>query len=128
MKDIAYYSTYTNRYPRKSDFDTVFVYRGGNTVYKGPLDTWDEVKAEYANGYTIEKVPDDVAYLKARKAYNDEIARLSAEFKADLFEYHDVTGHPKAERVFSLAWDYGHSAGLGEVANYFDDLVDLIKD
>jgi hypothetical protein len=52
---------------------------------------------------------------------------LEAEFKADLFDEHGVTGHPKANRAFDLAWDRGHSAGYQEVANYFDDLADLLK-
>jgi len=49
------------------------------------------------------------------------------EFKADLLQAHGVTGNPKSDRAFSLAWEQGHSCGYSEVAIVFADLVELIK-
>lgn len=66
--------------------------------------------------------------LEARHAYRADRERLEEAYKEDLFAEHGVTNHPKADAVFNLAWDYGHSAGLNEVANYFSEIVTLIKD
>lgn len=49
------------------------------------------------------------------------------EFKADLLQAHGVTGNPKADRAFSIAWEQGHSCGYSEVAIVFEDLAELIK-
>jgi hypothetical protein len=62
-----------------------------------------------------------------RNKYRAEEARLISLFKADLENQHGVAGHPKADRLFELAWDYGHSSGYNEVAYYYDDLAELIK-
>lgn len=56
----------------------------------------------------------------------------SSSFQADQFREtlerdHDVpTGHPKSRKLFDLAWEYGHSYGLDEVANYYSDLWALV--
>lgn len=49
------------------------------------------------------------------------------EFKADLLQAYGVTGNPKSDMAFSLAWEQGHSCGYSEVAIVFADLVELIK-
>lgn len=49
------------------------------------------------------------------------------EFKADLLQAYGVTGNPKSDRAFSIAWEHGHSCGYSEVAIVFADLVELIK-
>lgn len=66
--------------------------------------------------------------VKAMKvAYNEDEDRLLNLFKSDLADYHEVAGNPKFERCFSIAWELGHSSGFHEIANYFADIVDLIK-
>lgn len=126
MKPISYYTTYPT-YPVKTDFTTIYAYQQGKVLWKGPASDWPAVKGSLSN-YILESVVDEDALKAARAAYNAESNRLTAEFKRDLFVEHGVTDHPKAERCYSLAWEHGHSAGLCEVANYFDDFVDLIKD
>lgn len=60
----------------------------------------------------------------------DEYRRLNAEgreaFKADLFEHLGITGHPKAEELWRLAWEEGHSSGYNEVLGYAQEFVDLL--
>ena len=46
-------------------------------------------------------------------------------FSEDLLSNYGVKGK-KAERCFSLAWEYGRSSGYCEVIDYFDDLVELL--
>lgn len=66
-------------------------------------------------------------YVQDRKRYHEDIGRLNAKFKEDLFKEHGVEGHPKAEKCYAIAYDHGHSAGMSEVANYFEEFVELIK-
>lgn len=73
--------------------------------------------------YTADKAKyeaDKDAYLK------DDNAR-EATFVAALHEYHGMTGHPKADLLYSKAYERGHSNGHEEIANYYDDLVELVK-
>lgn len=48
-------------------------------------------------------------------------------FKTTLFQLHGLTGHPKSEALFALAWDYGHAEGLESVAYIFEDFSILLS-
>lgn len=67
------------------------------------------------------------ANIAARAAYNSEENRLHAQFRADLEVEYEVVGHPKADKLFAMAWEEGHSSGFAEVALRYDELVGLIK-
>lgn len=55
---------------------------------------------------------------------NDSVEK----FKQKLFEDLRLDeSDPKVQRLFYLAWEYGHSSGYREVHNYAMDLADLIK-
>jgi hypothetical protein len=64
---------------------------------------------------------------RQRKEYNEEQARVEKLFKEALYHYFRISDHPKANDVFWLAWQKGHSSGLTEVYNECCDLVELIK-
>lgn len=68
-----------------------------------------------------------VEYAKNLSAHQEAEAERLRQFKVDLFVAYGVTGHPKAEKAFKLAWEFGHSAGLYEVELYFSTLATLIK-
>lgn len=70
----------------------------------------------------------DPATLAARRVYHDEDARLYKKFKADFFEELAIIDNAKREKLFTVAWEFGHSAGYSEVMNYGYSLVDLIND
>jgi hypothetical protein len=130
LKAFDYYKTVSVPYPARNDFKKVFVYSKGKTIVNGVLRSQisDEDMRDYqTKGYTIEEDIDKNAHHTEMRKYHEARFALEAEFKRDLFDQHGVTGHPKAERAFQLAWDYGHSSGFQEVANYFDDLADLLK-
>lgn len=59
-------------------------------------------------------------------AYHARSVALEAEFRHDLEVTFDMVGHPKADLLYSKAWQMGHAAGLLEVANYYSDLVELV--
>lgn len=60
----------------------------------------------------------------SRRRLND-IARLENEFHADLSAECGLTGHPKEPKVWSLAYEYGHSSGLSEILSYYQDFAEL---
>jgi len=62
-----------------------------------------------------------------REVYNQRQAEIEEEFYNDLCEDLGITGHPKAGKLFSIAWEKGHSSGYQEVYVVACDLVDLIK-
>ena len=68
-----------------------------------------------------------VLYKADRAKWSAIINEREVEFKKDLYEEYGVSNNPKANDVWSKAWEFGHSSGLQEVYNYFIDLVDLIK-
>ena len=68
--------------------------------------------------------------------YIDLISRIRAgryegladgAFERDLTEALNLTGNPKASRLFWKAYELGHSAGLEEVAQVACDLADLVR-
>ena len=59
-------------------------------------------------------------------AYQEDQARLNKQFRLDLEVEHGVIGNPKADKLFEIAWEQGHSYGFSEVALHYDQLVVLI--
>ena len=64
---------------------------------------------------------------KVNKAYWEDQRRFTEQFKKDLFEELGITNNPKAEKLYSISYDLGHSSGFSEVYNYAQDLVELIQ-
>ncbi len=129
MKPFEYYSRNPIDYPSKETYTTTYVYSKGAVVWSGTNEDYrTRARADVFKGMLVEHIVDEVALKAARQAYGAEASRLAQEFKADLFEEHGVTGHPKANKCFAIAYDYGHHAGHREMASHFDTLVDLIKD
>jgi hypothetical protein len=63
-----------------------------------------------------------------RQLHRQEQGRITAMVKADLEAEHGIAGHPKADKLWSLAWDDGHSAGYYDVIGYYEEFVELVKD
>lgn len=61
-----------------------------------------------------------------RDAHRTEEARLDKMFRTDLERQHGLTGHPKADKVFNLAYERGHSGGREQVANEYSELAELL--
>lgn len=74
--------------------------------------------------YELELVP---KYHKAIEEYHNRDNQIYIQFKCDLFSKHNLTGHPKANRAFEMAWDMGHASGYEEVEQHFDELAELLK-
>lgn len=60
--------------------------------------------------------------------YDCVVGGLEEDLKEDLEKLYEVAGHKKADLLFQLAWDLGHSCSYHEVVYYYADLVVLLKD
>jgi hypothetical protein len=91
-----------------------------------PAPTFEE---KISSGYYKTKLQ----WVSSRKdpegqlAYSEDCARLSDEFRKDLLADLGITNHPKADLLFSKAYEMGHSSGRSEIYSYALDLVELIQ-
>lgn len=65
--------------------------------------------------------------LRKHKEYCEEQVRLEEAFKKDLMEELNIVDNPKAELLYTKAYDIGHSLGYAEIYNVASNLVDLIR-
>jgi hypothetical protein len=73
---------------------------------------------EYVNKLDFKTTP--------RSIYLTENGRLEANFRKDLEHEYGMTGHTKADTLWRLAYERGHSGGYHEIYNEYDDLSVLI--
>ena len=59
--------------------------------------------------------------------YLEEEEKKRNELKGRLAKENGVENNPKLDRLFGIAWDFGHNSGFNEVDLYFSEMVDLIK-
>lgn len=62
-----------------------------------------------------------------RRLHNEEDGRLTDLLKSDLESENGLVGHPKADVLWRIAWEHGHSSGYSDVINWYEDLVELVK-
>lgn len=78
----------------------------------------------------LEQYDRDLTKYKAEKdAYGDEEAKQLALFKQDLFEELEIADNPLRNKLYSLAWERGHSGGLNEIyyeASVLAQLIELV--
>ena len=67
-------------------------------------------------------------YQDAQAAYRKAETEARQRFRADLEEENGTGPNPKADLIFQKAWDRGHAGGYHDVANVYNDLVELIFD
>lgn len=65
-------------------------------------------------------------FKEAMIARRADEGRLYESFKEDTLAELDITKHPKAERLWSLAWERGHATGFMTVLEEAEELVDLL--
>ena len=78
--------------------------------------------------YKVELAAYDNIWNEWRKKVRELTGRLDEEFEKDLAEYHGVSDHPKRGKLYGVAYQMGHAYGNNEIANYYADLVELVKD
>jgi hypothetical protein len=60
------------------------------------------------------------------KSYSAAGSEYVKQFKAELLQELGLDKHPKAEKLFEMAWDDGHSNGFLEVAICAAKLAELL--
>lgn len=83
----------------------------------------------------VASLPDVIAdYTKAMNAYKISMAEHNAaeaqkveDLRRQCEADFGMTGHPKADLLWSKAWENGHSNGLQEVYSSYADLVELAQ-
>ncbi len=50
-----------------------------------------------------------------------------AAIKARLLEKNHLVNHPKADQLFDMAWEHGHSAGESEIDYWIGELSQLVS-
>lgn len=88
---------------------------------QGPaMDHWEE-----AMNYGIgQSQPKDLDFSKYReKDYGSLVL-----FKTDALEAVGIAKHPKADLIFSRAFEYGSEKGYQEVFHYLQDLALIVKE
>jgi hypothetical protein len=65
--------------------------------------------------------------------YNEKIIKfrkksfeLENQFKIDALKEVGLDGHPKADKVYNKAWEFGHSSGLENVFYYLVHFSELV--
>ena len=82
----------------------------------------NEVAYPYKKGY---ENSDD--YQNAKALYNQREGEIYELVKHDMLEDVGLLNHPKANKIWSYAWEQGHSSGYSEVYNVLLDLTELFK-
>ncbi len=91
-----------------------------------PMPEIDETKTTIARAREIREAY-QASKLDQHRLHQEEGGRLTTLLKADLEAENGVVGHPKANLLWSLAWEHGHSSGYSDVVNYYDNFVELLK-
>jgi hypothetical protein len=60
--------------------------------------------------------------------YRSDQNNQRMQFRQDLEKEFGVVGHPKAHRLFTLAWERAHAEGYEAVLAEYVELVDLIRE
>ncbi len=135
----AYY-TPSAETQKTSSFDFIFIPPAN--VYDKLKDGYYKPKLPYPSkaDFAIEEVvetksfgtktfhgTDNESFKAAQDAYNKEDHALYEEFKADAFAEAGITGNPKAQLCWDLAWQHGHASGYSDVLNYLVEFAELIK-
>jgi hypothetical protein len=77
-----------------------------------------EIKARYD--------ADMQAYKDQKRLYAQSEQQGIAKLREDLEREYGLSGHRKADLLWHKAWEHGHSSGLEEVAQWYDDLAELV--
>ena len=65
-------------------------------------------------------------YDKARENYSKRLSEIYDLLKSDIEDEFGTKRHHKADLLWNVAWDRGHSSGYAEVYNEYSTLVDLL--
>lgn len=125
MNFAKYANTYP--YPTRADFTSTYYYKEGKLVAINNMAGLDHKIPEIAlKDCTKESILNGEMLKSERDKYFTESKNLERQFKVDLADELGLTGHPKFDKLFEIAWDRGHSSGFQEVYNEAQELAELL--
>lgn len=66
------------------------------------------------------------SYTEDTAGWNRREKEIEENLRLDLTEEYGLTGHHKAQAVWSLAWETGKSCGIEEIRHWFGVLAFLV--
>ena len=125
----------TLKYPLSKDFTRKFVYKSGKLVAtisphpqnEAPVTVFESGFTEIPERAIVETEIDAARYKVALDAYRAAEQAVNDKFKNDLFKDLGIEDNPRRDKLYSKAWELGHSSGLQEIYNVACDLVELIE-
>lgn len=69
---------------------------------------------------------EEIAYKEQLILYKEKGGGVVRDLQRDLEKEYNLSGHPKASKLYEIAYDMGHHSGMEEVANYYDTLSELL--
>jgi len=123
MNFAKYINTYP--YPTKSDFTSTYYYKEGKLVATSTLKELHHHIPEIALKDCVkENISDSEKFQEERTKYFVHTAQLRDQFQIDLADELGLTGHPKWDKLYSLATEYGD--GFEDIYNKASDLAELL--
>jgi len=66
-------------------------------------------------------------YKEDMKKWREDCNKIDIKFKKDALKYVGIDpGHPKADILFNIAWEYGYDNGYHSIVYHMEDLAKLI--
>lgn len=62
-----------------------------------------------------------------RRQWREKEAKDIESAKEEMAIKHGLERDSKFDRAWDIAWNWGHSSGIGEAKLYFDELADLLQ-
>jgi hypothetical protein len=87
---------------------------------------YDDIAKAYKSSHTGPGVR-FIANRNARDAFKADLELMHFGGRYSKSDNVQEKFGKKLDRLFELAWEYGHSNGYTEVAGHYDDLVNLVK-
>lgn len=92
-----------------------------------PIKVNSETNADF--GKRLDAYNYEMAEFRERlKLYRESVHKVELRFRADLLEALGIQNHPKANKLYDMAWEEGHSEGYRCVADVAEELAELIKE
>lgn len=67
-----------------------------------------------------------MSYRDRLKVVQIEMGKVETDLKAALAKELGLEGHPKFDKLYTIAYQHGHSSGFNEVAMYAEEFSELL--
>lgn len=125
MNFQKYVNTYP--YPSKADFTSTYYYKEGKLIAINNMAGLDiKIPDIDLKTCTKEAIFNSEIFKAERNKYHDNGSRLRDQFKEDLADELGLTGHPKFDKLFEIAWCDRGDEGYQAVYETASDLAELL--